>query len=65
MNGGGQGECERGIEDFVKFKIKNSGEGGWSGPGVGGQGGCERKFEELKFLQKCKKKKNRGGGCLW
>ena len=64
--GGGQGGCERRIEDFVKIQKEKFlwGVGGrglgkgrvWGG---GGQGGCERRIEVFGKIQK---KKNLGGG---
>ena len=50
---GGQGECERRIEVFVKIQKKN---GGWGGGGGGSGGGIRLgglrvdANEELKFL---------------
>ena len=50
---GGQSECERRIEVFVKIQKKKFGEGGVRGVGVGGSGGGGVRVavnEELKFL---------------
>ena len=74
MGGGGgpggsgwgvQGGCEQRIEVFVKIQKKKKIVGGGSGCRVGGGrvGGVRVDVnEELKFLGKCKKKKNWGGG---
>ena len=42
---GGQGGCERRIEDFVKIKKNRGRGGGVGGIGLEGQGGCERRIE--------------------
>ena len=57
---GGQGECERRIEVFVKIQKKKNGGwgsvgGGGVGVGLGGQSGCERRIE---VFVKIPKKKN-------
>ena len=52
---GGQGECERRMEVFVKIQKKNWGVGsgrGRVGVGLGGQGGCERRIEVFEKIQK-------------
>ena len=40
LGSGGQGECDRRMEVFVKMQKQIGGSG--SGRGMGGQGGCER-----------------------
>ena len=49
---GGQGGCERRIEDFGKIHKKNRGGGGGGGGGVGRSGGRVRVDvnKELQFL---------------
>ena len=52
---GGQSECKRRIEVFVKIQKKNNfflGGGGVGGGGRGrGQGGCERRIEVFGFCE--------------
>ena len=60
---GGQSECERRIEVFVKIQKKDFFFwGGGVGVGLGGQSGCERRIEAFVKIQKKKIGGGVGGG---